>query len=728
MTRHMGPAKSCVASVLLITSLAYPGRSANFAGGTGSANDPYQIATADQLVSIGADPNLLNRCFVLLNDINLDPNAPGGSLFTRAIIAPDVNDSSELFEGVPFTGCFDGQGCTIENLTIQVDVGQSVGLFGAVGKGARVYNLRIEDAFIGGRRACRRLGIMAGYVEQATIMNCSVSGRIAVGSSASSIGGLVGFVWFNGRIVQSCASTDISGGDAGESFGGIAGDNGGDIRNCYATGSISGGQGCKNFGGLVGRNSPPSFDSNYGAFSLGYVSHCYSVVRVLSGPMSNSVGGLVGSGDHLRTARSFWNVETSHMSLSAGGIGLTTTVMQDPNTYLAAGWDLFGECANGVSDVWYIPEEKGYPVLTILTESFSPPALTGKGTADDPFIVRTVEDLGAISHHSVSASCRLLADMDLSGIVWSVAPISPFDGRFDGSGFAISNLSVAGHSYLGLFDSLGPHACVTNLVVKDVNIVGDKDSECVGALTGSNSGQILGCDGDGSTTAEDCVGGLVGLSTAGGSISSSHFTGPVSGLGGTFDRAGGLVGLNAGTIANSSANVVLAGRLHTLGGLVAANGGNINGCRAHGSIVGEETIGGLVGSNRGTLSDSYSDTDIHSRKLSIQLGGLVGVNGGRVVNCYSIGTVFNAYPEDSIEGGLIGRNSMSSLEGIVVNSFWDINAAGIPASAAGIGLTTAQMQTSATFAAVGWDIENTWMICDGKDYPRLRWENTECDD
>jgi hypothetical protein len=58
-----------------------------FAGGTGSPNDPYQIATAEQLISIEDNPNLLDKYYVLVNDIDLDPNLPGGQIFTKAVIA-----------------------------------------------------------------------------------------------------------------------------------------------------------------------------------------------------------------------------------------------------------------------------------------------------------------------------------------------------------------------------------------------------------------------------------------------------------------------------------------------------------------------------------------------------------------------------------------------------------------------------------------------------------------
>jgi hypothetical protein len=197
----------------IVLSIASCSRAAEFAGGTGEPNDPYQIATAQQLVSIGSDPNLLDKHFVLTADIDLDPNLPGGRVFMRAVIAPNTNDTSDLFEGTSFTGRFDGKGHTITNLTIRTGGRAFLGLFGSIGRGGQVCGLHVKDAFIVGAESCRCLGVLAGYVEQCTIINCSVMGRVTGGSSARSLGGLVGFVWFDGRILQCSASCDVSAGD-----------------------------------------------------------------------------------------------------------------------------------------------------------------------------------------------------------------------------------------------------------------------------------------------------------------------------------------------------------------------------------------------------------------------------------------------------------------------------------------------------------------------------------
>jgi len=48
-------------AAILMLGLCAIGRGAGFAGGTGEPNDPYLIATAEQLNAVGADPNLWDK-------------------------------------------------------------------------------------------------------------------------------------------------------------------------------------------------------------------------------------------------------------------------------------------------------------------------------------------------------------------------------------------------------------------------------------------------------------------------------------------------------------------------------------------------------------------------------------------------------------------------------------------------------------------------------------------
>ncbi|MCX5645789.1 MAG: hypothetical protein NTZ17_14095 [Phycisphaerae bacterium] len=114
---------------------------AKYTGGSGTAQDPYQIATAADLIALGETPADYDKHFLLTADIDLDPKLPGRKVFDKAVIAPDVNETNEwrLFDGTPFTGMFDGNGHTISHLTIKGSY--YVGLFGQLGSGAEVKDL-----------------------------------------------------------------------------------------------------------------------------------------------------------------------------------------------------------------------------------------------------------------------------------------------------------------------------------------------------------------------------------------------------------------------------------------------------------------------------------------------------------------------------------------------------------------------------------------------------------
>ena len=75
------------AVVLTIVSTA----AAKYSGGSGTAQDPYQIATAADLIALGETPADYDKHFILTADIDLDPNLPGRKVFDKAVIAPDTD-------------------------------------------------------------------------------------------------------------------------------------------------------------------------------------------------------------------------------------------------------------------------------------------------------------------------------------------------------------------------------------------------------------------------------------------------------------------------------------------------------------------------------------------------------------------------------------------------------------------------------------------------------------
>jgi hypothetical protein len=292
---------------------------AKYSGGTGDVNDPYQISTADDLLTLRADTNDYGKNFVLTADIDLDPNLPGGQVFTTAVIAPDGDNSNQEFNGIAFAGVFNGAGHKIINLTIDTNGpgNEYLGLFGSVA--GEVKNLGIENV------------------------------GITDGNNSWCLGGLAG--WNDGT-VSNCFSTGaITGGNVSYCLGGLAGWNNGDISNCFSTGTVTGGDYSVYLGGLAGYNY------------CGTISNCFATGTVTGGNEPSFFGGLVGENDSGSVSSSFWDTETSGQTTSDGGTGKTTAEMKTLSTFTDAGWDFVGETTNGTEDIWAICEGISYPKL-----------------------------------------------------------------------------------------------------------------------------------------------------------------------------------------------------------------------------------------------------------------------------------------------------------------------------------------------------------------------------
>lgn len=380
---------NCFHIILVIISLS--GCACGFSGGDGTAEDPYQISTAEDLISISSDPDLMDKHYILTNDIDLS-----GYNFTKAVI---------VMRGYEFTGSFDGQDHRISNLTIDTladsdpdnDDNGALGLFGIVSSEGLIRNLTLDNVFINseGDWIGGLIGrISDGYTDGGTVINCNTSGSIkgdkcvggligsngyfrvvyqnwelidastlggpiincssscSVLSSDSYAGGLIGKS--TGNIIEGCFSTgDVS--CAGGCAGGLIGrETHSLIRNCFATGSVAGDLGV---GGLLGVNgdSVGYCDEMWNCMSYsseGTIENCYSTGSITG----NYTGGLVGSGESYVVKNSFWDKETSGQSTSCGGIGKITAEMQTKATYEGVGWDF--------EDVWWINDGRDYPRLS----------------------------------------------------------------------------------------------------------------------------------------------------------------------------------------------------------------------------------------------------------------------------------------------------------------------------------------------------------------------------
>ena len=132
-----------------------------------------------------------------------------------------------------------------------------------------------------------------------------------------------------------------------------------------------------------------------------------------------------------------------------------------------------------------------------------------------------------------------------------------------------------------------------------------------------------------------------------------------------FFVVGGLVGHNQGSISNSYTTGSIAGdgNLADIGGLVGYNAGDISNSYTTSSIAGgglNSRVGGLVGHSQGSISNSYATGSITATGggLNSYVGGLVGHNNGSISNSYATGTVKGG--SRSNVGGLVGHNDRGS--------------------------------------------------------------------
>jgi hypothetical protein len=323
-----------------------------------------------------------------------------------------------------------------------------------------------------------------------------------------------------------------------------------------------------------------------------------------------------------------------------------------------------------------------------------------------------------------------------------------FSGAFNGLGNTIESLRISdsvANDTVGLFGTLD--GSVASLALTGVKIVGGTGA-FVGAVAGTDNGAIAGVTVSGSVIGgkNADVGGLVGIGT--GAVAYSSTSGTVTGgLGATIGgligdnasgssavsnsfssanvtggaNAGGLAGLNAGTIEDSDATGAVSGG-NLVGGLVGDNQGLIGASFASGAVGGGGDVGGLVGLNAsgGTIANAFAMGPVQGGE---DVGGLVGENDWQITASYATGPVSGV--ARSFIGGIVGADL--TVDGIA-SSYWDTTTSGFYNLSQGAGNlaydsgiagdTTAQLQA----ALPGGFSKAAWATLPNLAFPYLKWQ------
>jgi hypothetical protein len=351
---------------------------AGLAGCLGYNPPPSQNLEIRDWYDLDAIRDNLGGDHTLMSD--LDSTTPG---YTE-LASPTANegkgwqpigtfDPARPFEG--FTGTFDGQGYKICDLFINRLDESYVGIFGIVDEGVRIEDIGAVNVTVTGDTS---VGGLVGY-NTGTVSNSYIIGSV---TSHSYAGGLVGHNWgtvSNSHFTGTVTSWGVLAGSG--MVGGLVGRNhiGGTIENSYSTGSVTGND---QVGGLVGLNIEGDVSNSYftgsvtgneyvgglvgsNCYNYGIVTNSYSTGSVTG---HSSVGGLIGKKEGDGTVNnSFWDVQTSGQTTSAGGTGKNTTEMKDVATFSEAAWDIVAVANPGEHNptyIWNIVDKQTYPFLS----------------------------------------------------------------------------------------------------------------------------------------------------------------------------------------------------------------------------------------------------------------------------------------------------------------------------------------------------------------------------
>jgi len=261
----------------------------------------------------------------------------------------------------------------------------------------------------------------------------------------------------------------------------------------------------------------------------------------------------------------------------------------------------------------------------------------------------------------LAGAYALAGNLDAAGTSYTDSVVRTFSGTLEGLGHTVSNLTISSSN-----NNVGLVGFLTG-TVRDIGVV---NPNVFGFL--SNTGA------------------LVGDSQTGGTVTQSYATGgTVSGVA----NVGGLVGRQSGgSITKSYAAVNVSGQSTDVGGLVgSALGATVAQSYASGTVSGSGVtgLGGLVGfASGGTVTQSYATGFVNGSGAS-NVGGLIGTNssGNTVSLSYATGAVLNG-------GGIVGSNI-----GTLSNIYWDTDThttgqSGVATGSAtgATGLTTRQLQ------------------------------------
>jgi len=243
-------------------------------------------------------------------------------------------------------------------------------------------------------------------------------------------------------------------------------------------------------------------------------------------------------------------------------------------------------------------------------------------------------------------------DISLDGTAFS--PIPTFGGTFMGQGHTISGVLLEGGSdSIGLFRYLQEDGAIYQLSVSGSSSAQSTHSG-LALLVGTNYGLINNCRVSGNVSGGKMVGSIAGINKETGVITGCTASGSVYG----DHLIGGIVGENLGSLSDCRNHC----DVNTIAMDNSINLSSINVDKTLTDILTTENaasvtdIGGITGSNSGTVRACVNDGFVGYQHVGYNIGGIAGSQTGYIEGCINYG-VLNGRKDI---GGIAGQMEPSS--------------------------------------------------------------------
>ena len=262
---------------------------------------------------------------------------------------------------------------------------------------------------------------------------------------------------------------------------------------------------------------------------------------------------------------------------------------------------------------------------------------------EDAIYISTTYDLIELAENCIDEEYSkgkvfvLNQDIHLTGVDFDGIPT--FGGTFLGQGHKLYGIEFEqNENVIGFFRYLQKDAVVNGLILQ-MNVQPNGGNTVIGGIAGVNKGTIRNCIVNGVVSGKSIVGGLVGVNKVSGTVENCMMNGLVHGE----SKVGGFVGKNQGVIREciNNAEVNTSVEHNTIGmdisnmdtDLEFSLDMDMDSFGFSESMDSASDIGGISGTNTGTIRSCVNKGNVGYEKMGYNIGGIVGSSNGYLVDC-----------------------------------------------------------------------------------------------